>query len=78
MPQYLVFFEAPGDGWHVERESLLAGLAAAWPGATFAAWFRGLVRGNTKVTFCDDMYTFEFDAPFGASAEDVARRCSEL
>jgi hypothetical protein len=44
----------------------------------FAAWFRGLVPGNTEVTFCDDMYIVHLDVPPGASAEDIARRYSEL
>jgi hypothetical protein len=39
----------------------------------FVAWFRGLVRDETSVEFCDASYAFHFPIPAGATLDDVRR-----
>jgi hypothetical protein len=58
-----------GEGISLEGDDGLA--------ARFAAWYRGLVPDSIAMTFSDEMYSFDFEVPGRASAEEVAKRLAQ-
>jgi hypothetical protein len=65
------------DGAGIEGWSAMDGSGISLEGddelvVRFAAWYRGLVPDTITVRFSDEMYSFDFQVPAGASADELA------
>lgn len=71
------------DGADIEGWSAMDGSGVSLEGddglaARFASWYRDLVPDSITMTFSNEMYSFEFEVPAGASAEEIAERLAQV
>jgi hypothetical protein len=69
--------EASIEGWSAVNGSGISLEGDDGLAARFAVWYRTLVPDSITMRFSNDMYSFDFEVPAGASAEAVAKWLAE-